>query len=51
MYPGDVISMGSAPGNAKAWGEDKFLKIGDTVELSITGLGKQKQQVVKEQIQ
>jgi len=42
--------MGSAPGNAKSWGEDKYLKIGDTVELSISGLGTQKQQVKKEEM-
>lgn len=47
LYPGDVISMGSAPGNAKAWGEN-YLKIGDVVELSIQGLGRQKQVVTPE---
>lgn len=50
LYPGDVISMGSAPGNAKAWGE-QYLKIGDMVELSISGLGRQKQSVMKEEIE
>jgi len=50
LYPGDIISMGSAPGNAKAWGEDKFLKPGDKVKLSIEGLGQQEQIVVIESI-
>lgn len=48
LYPGDVISMGSAPGNAKYWGEDCFLKPGDDVVMSIEGLGKQKQTVIRE---
>ena len=50
LYPGDIISMGSAPGNAKAWGEDKFLKPGDKVTLAIEGLGLQEQIVVIESI-
>lgn len=48
LYPGDIISMGSAPGSAKAWGEDKFLKPNDKVVLSITGLGQQQQVVIIE---
>ncbi len=47
LHPGDIISMGSAPGSAKAWG-DSFLKPGDLVELTITGLGEQRQLVVRE---
>ena len=49
LYPGDTISMGSAPGNAKSWGEDKFLKPNDKVTLSIMGLGQQEQIVIIEQ--
>ena len=48
LYPGDLISMGSAPGNAISWGDAYFLKPNDTVELSITGLGKQSQRVIIE---
>ncbi len=48
LYPGDVISMGSAPGNAKSWGENMFLKPSDQVTLSIEGLGQQKQTVMME---
>lgn len=48
LYPGDMISMGSAPGNAKSWGEDQYLKPGDEVVLSIEGLGTQRQTVVHE---
>lgn len=45
LYPGDLIAMGSGPGNAKFWGEDKFLKPGDRLELEIEGLGRQEQTV------
>jgi 2-keto-4-pentenoate hydratase/2-oxohepta-3-ene-1,7-dioic acid hydratase in catechol pathway len=48
LYPGDVISLGSAPGNAKFWGDDQFLKPGDSVRLMITALGEQNQQVIAE---
>lgn len=48
LYPGDIISMGSAPGNAEFWGESEFLKPGDEVSLSILGIGAQKQTVILE---
>ena len=48
LYPGDIISMGSAPGNAKSWGDNMFLKPGDKVTLSIEGLGQQEQVVIVE---
>lgn len=48
LYPGDVISMGSAPGSACAWGENCFLQPGDEVKLEISGLGIQCQKVVSE---
>lgn len=48
LYPGDVISMGSAPGNAKFWGEHMFLKPDDRVVLAISGLGQQEKTVVIE---
>ena len=48
LYPGDIISMGSAPGNAIAWGEDKFLKPKDRVTFTISGLGEQHQEVIVE---
>ncbi|MBP6918796.1 MAG: fumarylacetoacetate hydrolase family protein [Legionellaceae bacterium] len=48
LYPGDIISMGSAPGSASAWGSDCFLQPGDEVKLEISGLGKQCQAVIKE---
>ncbi|CUT12719.1 24diketo3deoxyLfuconate hydrolase [Bradyrhizobium sp.] len=39
LFPGDVISMGSGPGNAFTW--TKYLEIGDRVKASIDGLGTQ----------
>ena len=48
LYPGDIISMGSAPGSAKSWGDDKFLKPNDKVVMSIHGFGQQEQVVVVE---
>lgn len=48
LYPGDIISMGSAPGSANAWGANCFLQPGDTVKLQILGLGMQCQKVMQE---
>lgn len=39
LYPGDVISMGSGPGNAEEWG--RYLQPGDHLQCEIEGLGKQ----------
>lgn len=46
LYPGDVISMGSGPGNGFSWNE--YLKVGDRVTASIEGLGQQEFQIVAE---
>jgi len=48
LYPADVILLGSPPGNAKSWGDDYWLKPGDRVEFEISGLGKQRQDVINE---
>jgi 2-keto-4-pentenoate hydratase/2-oxohepta-3-ene-1,7-dioic acid hydratase in catechol pathway len=48
LYPGDIVSMGSAPGSALAWGENQFLKPDDRVVLCIEGLGQQEQVVIVE---
>lgn len=48
LYPGDIISLGSAPGSARAWGENCFLQPGDEVCLQISGLGRQIQRVIPE---
>lgn len=46
LHPGDLIAMGSGPGNAKSWGGDAFLRPGDAVALEIDTLGRQEQVVV-----
>lgn len=51
LYPGDIISMGSAPGSARAWGENKFLKPDDKLKLCIEGLGQQEQIVIIEDVE
>jgi len=46
LYPGDVISTGTPSGvGAGIKPKPKFLKAGDTMELSIEGLGMQRQNV------
>lgn len=48
MEPGDVIITGTPAGVGLGFKpEPKFLKVGDTVELGIDGLGEQRQKVVK----
>ncbi len=47
LEPGDIISMGSGPGNAGYW-NNQFLKVGDKIDLEIEGLGKQTKLVVAE---
>jgi 2-keto-4-pentenoate hydratase/2-oxohepta-3-ene-1,7-dioic acid hydratase in catechol pathway len=39
LFPGDIISMGSGPGNAFFW--KKYLEVGDRVKATIDGLGVQ----------
>jgi len=46
LYPGDVIAMGSGPGNGGHW--NQFLQPGDTIRISLTGLGEQKNLIVME---
>ncbi|WLH97864.1 fumarylacetoacetate hydrolase family protein [Pseudomonas hefeiensis] len=43
---GDVISTGTPSGIGAARNPPTYLKVGDVVDLSITGLGKQRQRVV-----
>ena len=46
LHPGDVISTGTPPGvGAGIKPKPKFLKVGDVMELQISGLGHQKQKV------
>ncbi|WP_207952046.1 fumarylacetoacetate hydrolase family protein [Pseudomaricurvus alcaniphilus] len=48
LLPGDLLMTGSPPGNGAFHGQ--FLKPGDTLEIEITGLGKQRNAIVKEEL-
>jgi 2-keto-4-pentenoate hydratase/2-oxohepta-3-ene-1,7-dioic acid hydratase in catechol pathway len=49
LHPGDVIATGTPPGVGLGIKPDPvFLKEGDVMELSITGLGSQRQEVVRD---
>jgi 2,4-diketo-3-deoxy-L-fuconate hydrolase len=48
LMPGDVILTGSPPGNASLTGD--FLKDGDLVTGSVTGLGRQRNRCVLERV-
>ena len=45
LYPGDMITTGTPPGVGMGMTPNKFLKVGDVMELEIDGLGKQRQTV------
>ena len=45
LQPGDIISTGTPPGVGMGMKPPLFLKDGDVMELGITGLGRQRQQV------
>lgn len=47
LLAGDLLMMGSPPGNGAVHG-GRWLKAGDTVDIEITGLGRQRHQVVTE---
>ncbi|SHI01217.1 fumarylacetoacetate hydrolase family protein [Marivita hallyeonensis] len=46
LHPGDVIATGTPPGVGMGMKPPQFLDVGDVVELSIAGLGTQRQTVV-----
>jgi len=46
LQPGDVISTGTPPGVGMGQTPETYLKPGDKIELGISGLGVQKQNVV-----
>lgn len=47
LRPGDIISTGTPPGVGMGLKPPRYLRVGDTVELEVEGLGRQKQTVVK----
>lgn len=48
LHPGDVISTGTPPGVGLGLKPPRYLKAGDVVELSIAGLGTQRQDVISD---
>lgn len=48
LHPGDVIATGTPPGVGMGQKPPVFLQEGDTVELSVEGLGVQRQRVVSD---
>lgn len=46
LWPGDVIATGTPPGVGLGMRPPQFLRPGDVVELSIDGLGSQRQEVI-----
>ena len=46
LEAGDVVSTGTPPGVGLGMKPPQFLKVGDVVELGISGLGTQKQTCV-----
>jgi 2-keto-4-pentenoate hydratase/2-oxohepta-3-ene-1,7-dioic acid hydratase in catechol pathway len=47
LEPGDLINTGTPPGVGMGKSPQQYLKEGDKVELSIEGLGYQKQQFIQ----
>jgi 2-keto-4-pentenoate hydratase/2-oxohepta-3-ene-1,7-dioic acid hydratase in catechol pathway len=48
LMPGDVITTGTPPGVGMARNPRVFLKAGDELRLSVSGLGEQRVKVVAE---
>lgn len=46
LEPGDVVTTGTPPGVGSCMKPPQYLKAGDVMELSISGLGSQKQKVI-----
>lgn len=46
LHPGDVIATGTPPGVGMGFKPPRYLKVGDTLTLTIDGLGEQVQSVV-----
>jgi 2-keto-4-pentenoate hydratase/2-oxohepta-3-ene-1,7-dioic acid hydratase in catechol pathway len=50
LEPGDVVTTGTPPGVGFGMRPPQYLKPGDVMELSIEGLGHQRQSVVKQRV-
>ena len=49
LMPGDIIATGTPEGVGMGLAPQRFLNAGDVVELSVEGLGSQRQTVVANQ--
>ncbi len=47
LRPGDIISTGTPPGVGMGMKPPRYLRAGDTVELEVAGLGRQRQTVIQ----
>ncbi len=50
LEPGDVITTGTPPGVGLGMNPPRYLRVGDTMELGIEGLGTQRQKVVASRV-
>ncbi len=48
LRPGDVIATGTPPGVGMGFKPPRYLQAGDVMALSIEGLGKQRQRVMRD---
>ncbi len=48
LHPGDVIATGTPPGVGMGFKPPRYLQAGDVMELSIEGLGRQRQRVMRD---
>jgi 2-keto-4-pentenoate hydratase/2-oxohepta-3-ene-1,7-dioic acid hydratase in catechol pathway len=48
LHPGDIIATGTPPGVGMGMSPPRFLRDGDEMMLEITGLGRQRQRVVRD---
>lgn len=49
LHPGDIIATGTPPGVGMGMRPPRYLKEGDVMDLTITGLGRQRQVVMQDQ--
>jgi len=49
LHPGDIIATGTPPGVGMGMKPPRFLREGDVMELTISGLGTQRQEVLRDE--
>lgn len=50
LEPGDLVNTGTPPGTAMGLPDQPYLRVGDVVEATIDGLGRQRQRCVRAEI-